>query len=126
MIDNINDRLDKENFSSRKPTVDNPFMNPTIMDYNNGFVSPGANIIDRETQNMIQDKFEHNLFLDIEDAWDSRNSQRQFFTVPVHKIPNDQKVFAEWLYKTEDKNLCKVDTNGCDVPPRYYKHSPYG
>ena len=82
-LDELNDRLDKEQFSIKKSTIDNPFMNPTIMDYNTGYVSPGSIVIDKETENMINDNFNHNLFLDIEDAWDSRNSQRQFFTVPL-------------------------------------------
>ena len=124
-LDDLNDRLDKEKFITKKSTIDNPFMNPTILDYNTGYVSPGSIIIDKETENMINDNFNHNLFYDIEDAWDSRNSQRQFFTVPSYKIPNDQNAFANWLYKVEDKDLCKVNQNGCDVEPRYYKHSLY-
>ena len=43
--------------------------------------------------------------------YEKKNSERQFYTVPNTTIPNDQKGFAEWLFKTE--NTCKYDGINC-------------
>ena len=43
------------------------------------------------------------------DIFGKNNSQRQFYTMPVTTIPNNQTQFANWLYKTEP--TCK-ENNG--------------
>ena len=114
---NINNKLEEIKLKSRKSTINNPFMNPTIENYNNGPVEVHSDTFDKDIQNQININFEHNLFLDFEDTFRTRNSQRQFYTVPNRKIPNDQKIFAEWLYKTD--KTCKEDPSACFPDPLY-------
>ena len=97
---------------TRQPTVDNPYMNPFVTDFNNEDITPApCNVDDMEIHNKISKKFNNGLFMNIDDLWDIKNSQRQFFTLPVNSIAGNQKDFAEWLYK--DKECCKTDQMGC-------------
>lgn len=111
----INNKLEEFKLKSRKSTINNPFMNPTIENYNNGPVEVHSDTFNKDIQNQININFEHNLFLDFEDTFRTRNSQRQFYTVPNRKIPNDQKIFAEWLYKVD--KTCKEDQSACFPEP---------
>jgi hypothetical protein len=95
---------------ARKPTTDNPFMNPTLNDFNKEMVPVAANADDEDIQNEIEYKFNEDLYRDIEDVFNKKNSQRQFFTVP-HNIPNDQEAFARWCYKFPA--TCKTDQQRC-------------
>ena len=38
--------------------------------------------------------------MDVNDVFAKHNSQRQFYTMPVTDICNDQTNFAKWLYLT--------------------------
>ena len=98
------------------PTLDNPFMNPTMKDYMN--VDESGKIVDRpaacdanepDVKKSIDDNFNNNLYRDIDDVFGKMNSQRQFYTVPSTTIPNKQDEFAKWLYKTP--STCKEDQN---------------
>ncbi len=95
---------------ARKPTTDNPFMNPTLDDFNKELVPVAANADDEDVQNDINFKFNEDLYRDIEDVFNKKNSQRQFFTV-AHTIPNDQEAFARWCYKFPA--TCKTDQSRC-------------
>lgn len=97
-------------YTCRLPTPDNPFMNPAINDYNTN--SPAAcNSDDVNIQNTITKSFKSDLYMDIDDIFDKMNSQRQFYTVPNTAIPNDQKNFADWLYRSP--TTCKEDQEQC-------------
>ena len=80
-----------------KPTINNPFMNISLDDYNK---NPNRNIKKNIKKKEIQNKFNNNLYRDINDVFNRNNSQRQFYTTPITTIPNDQKQFSEWLYKS--------------------------
>ena len=56
--------------------------------------------------------FNHNLFRDVDELWERANSQRQFYTIPNTAIPNNQKEFANWLYRSPGGN-CKTDQGRC-------------
>ena len=78
------------------PTESNPFMNVGIVDYNRkpdfGKASPTANPYEQGT-------FYKNLFRTPSDAlWQRQASERQFYTMPVTSVPNEQTKFAMWLY----------------------------
>ena len=103
--------IDFENFI--KPTINNPYMNPTLYDNENNIDM----INETDIKNEINKNFEHNLFLDFEDAFKNRNSQRQFYTVPGNRLPPDQMKFARWLYN--DDTSCKLNTADCMPYPRY-------
>lgn len=94
----------------REPTVDNPYMNPTVNDFGIEFPPEACNVDDENIQEKITDSFNDGLFRDVSDAFEIRNSQRQFYTVP-NMNPPDTISFAKWLYKPED--ICKVDQMKC-------------
>lgn len=85
-----------------KPSYNNPFMNPTLLDINNNpdreAYSKKSFIDNDEIKNEIEDKFSYNLYQDANDVFGKSNSQRQFYTTPVTTIPNKQDDFAQWLY----------------------------
>lgn len=84
---NNNEDIPSENIESEtvRPTIDNPFMNPSIFDdpiefratkYTDN--SQDSNDIKKE----IFNKFSHNLYKDVSDIYDTNNGFRQFYTVP--------------------------------------------
>ena len=111
----------KENFSEHKekkvkyvkPTIDNPFMNIQYDDYiknpNREAIIKKNNYSNPILNKNIEDNFNYNLYRDMSDIFGKNNSQRQFYTMPVTTIPNNQTQFANWLYKTEE--TCK-ENNG--------------
>jgi hypothetical protein len=109
---NLDDHIKYEKAICRQPTKENPFMNPLLNDITtNPEISPVAcNVDDEDVQDKMNDCFNEDLYRDVGDLFERHNSQRQFYTVP-QLYPNDQKSFAEWLYKTDD--ICKVDQSKC-------------
>lgn len=97
-------------FTCRKPTKDNPFMNPLVTDFNT-FTPTACNSDDEEINNEITKAFKSDLFSDVNDAFDKMNSQRQFYTVPNTSVPNNQSEFANWLYRCPV--TCKEDQEQC-------------
>ena len=96
-----------------EPTVNNPFMNILLEDYNKN----PKRIIKNKQKNNINKNFNTNLYRDIDDVFNRRNSQRQFYTTPVTTIPNDQTGFSNWLYQT--KQTCK-EGNGTQCVKNNY------
>jgi hypothetical protein len=111
----LNEEYKKNN--CRKPTADNPFMNIVFSDY-----LDASNIPEPCNSNKIQDtsKFLYNstIYRNIEDVFERENSQRLFYTLPITTIPNKQKDFADWLYKTGPQ--CKENSSNCT-----YFEEPY-
>jgi hypothetical protein len=95
----------------REPTVDNPFMNPILNDFNTENVPYPVNADDEVIKEKINLTYNKDLFKDVSDLYDAKNVERQFFTIPGGAIPNDQQKFAEWCYKTP--YTCKEDTKNC-------------
>ena len=96
----------------RLPTDENPFMNPMITDY--GTTNTKKKICDyynnKAIHKMVDDKFLDGLYQDVNDIFGKNNSQREFYTVPVTSLPNDQENFAKWLYSTPVS--CSIGNNG--------------
>lgn len=99
-----------ENAKCRKPTVDNPFMNPSIADFNTENVPVACNADDADIKKEIELKFNEDLYRDLDDVFDKKNSQRQFYTI-AHNVPNDQEAFANWCYKFPA--TCKTNQERC-------------
>jgi len=99
-----------ESSKCRKPTEENPFMNPSVDDFNKENVPVACNADDEDIGKEIRSSFNADLYRDIEDVFDKKNSQRQFFTI-AHNIPNDQEAFARWCYKFPA--TCKTDQERC-------------
>lgn len=108
---NLDEVINYENATCKKPTAQNPFMNPILSDYNSEFPPQACNADDDDIKEKIQESFNQNLYMDIDDMFNIKNSQRQFYTIPTPAIPNDQTSFAEWLYKTP--LTCKQDNENC-------------
>ena len=96
-------------YECRKPTDNNPFMNPDITDYNTPKIVRACND-DTEQPDMIK-SFDKKVFKNIEDVISGDTSIRQFYTVPNTEVPNHQSEFAEWLYKAP--TTCKEDQSKC-------------
>jgi hypothetical protein len=101
----------------RLPTDDNPFMNPMITD--TGTKNLKKPICDyynnKSIHKMVDDKFLDGLYQDVNDIFGKNNSQREFYTVPVTNVPNDQGDFAKWLYQTpstcKEGNMLQCSSN---------------
>ncbi len=96
----------------REPTVDNPFINPILNDFNTDNVPYPVNINDEVIENKVNLTYNKDLFKDLSDLYDSKNVERQFFTIPGGAIPNDQQKFAEWCYGVP--KTCKEDSRYCN------------
>lgn len=92
----ISDDIDNE--SCQLPSNNNPFMNVLLTDDTNR--KQACNIENKKIKRMMKKKFNNNLFHDIEDVYDRKNSQRQFYTMPSTTTPNNRDTFQKWLYKT--------------------------
>jgi Family of unknown function (DUF5762) len=118
----VDDVINYENATCRKPTTQNPFMNPILTDYDSEFPPQACNADDDQIKELMEENFNQNLYMDIDDLYNIKNSQRQFYTLPIPSIPNDQTGLAEWLYKTP--LTCKQDQENClrFVDLRYSRH----
>ncbi len=94
----------------RKPTPDNPFMNPTLSDYELADQPVACNADDEDIKDKINDCFKDNLFMNAQDLFERENSQRQFFTLPTMN-PDDQTKLGKWLY--DSNNICKNNPEKC-------------
>lgn len=103
----IDELKDYERNTCRKPTYDNPLMNPSVLEFQAGLDPPAAcNANDDEIKDNIKVDFNHKLFRNVDDLWERENSQRQFYTMPNTAIPNNQTEVAKWLYSSPNL-ICK-------------------
>jgi len=90
-----------DNAVCARSTIENPFMNPSIVDITeNPNRPPACGVENQRVQKQIQNNFNARLFRDVSDVYDRMSSQREFYTVPNTIIPNDQESFAKWCYGT--------------------------
>lgn len=119
----------KENFliedvsqGCRIPENDNPFMNPTIYGKNNS-QKPCLSYNNKGIQQDIEEKFNKDLYKDVNDIFGKNNSQRQFYTVPGKTNPNDLDSYKKWLYSTP--KTCK-EGNGLQCAANQIGVRPMG
>jgi hypothetical protein len=89
-----------------KPTIDNPFMNPTSLESTFRDVPP-CDLTEPEIKREADNYYSNNLFRDTSDLFGKLSSQRQYYSIPNH----DTITFANWLYKNDD--ICKVNNDFC-------------
>ena len=128
-IENNNDPLDIINIDSNNnndsegcklPTKENPFMNPTFKDYEDGNLTKACNSYDNSViRNMENEYLTSGLYKDQFDIFNKEHSQREFYTMPVNSIINDSIKFAEWCYKTPP--TCKQG-NGIQCVADLHQH----
>ena len=103
----------------RIPERSNPFMNPTIYGENNS-QKPCLSYNNKGIQKDIEEKFNRNLYRDVNDIFGKNNSQRQFYTVPGKTNPNDLESYKNWLYSTpptcKEGNGLQCAANGYGTP----------
>jgi hypothetical protein len=109
---NPNENFDANNskYKYRKPNVNNPFMNPTLNDtmvYNSPLP---MNVDDEDIIDQVDENFNKDLYRDVGDVFEKKNSQRQFYTVPQSNPPNTVQ-FAQWLYGNTPS--CKSSQSAC-------------
>jgi hypothetical protein len=103
--------LDYHKATCRRPTKDNPFMNPTIMDFNTSDPPIACNSDDEDIKSEITNNFNRELYMDLDDLFDVKNSQRMWYTVPMPAVPPDRIALAKWLFRSEI--TCKQDQEMC-------------
>lgn len=110
----------------RRPTIENPFMNPAATDFGVDNLPVACNSNDEDIQEEIKVNFNHELFRDVEgEVFERGNSRRQFYTLPNVAIPNNQTEFANWLYRLPTSANCKEDTSACLRFSPKYDHIRY-
>lgn len=95
--------LEKRQKRCTRPTLDNPFMNPTIVDPGMPPACPYDSVADE-----VWKGFDRGLFKNLEDVYEVENSQRQFYPMPRQ----DLHAFAEFCYGSRGKT-CKEDPSKC-------------
>lgn len=99
VLEKLDVRHDKYAGICTKPTPDNPFMNVNLTDYTDFPNRPKAcNVSKESTKKEIEKNFNDKFPRDVDDIYNKKMTDRQFYTMPSTTIPNDQKAFAEWLY----------------------------
>lgn len=78
-----------------KPTVENPFMNPNVLEKNN---YGACSISNPKIKKEIQKNFYSRIYRDSDDIYGKIVSERNFYTVPSTTIPNDRETYINWLY----------------------------
>ena len=94
----------------RKPTDDNPFMNKLLTDFSSIDKPEACDPNDSDIKEQINEKFNKDLYMDVDDLFSKKNSQRQFFTMP-NMNPEDQTKFGLWLHG--GNNICKNSPEKC-------------
>lgn len=104
-----------------RSSVENPFMNPTIVDIKD---SPNRleackSATNDKIKSLVEKNFSKRVMKDATDIWGRNFSAREFYTVPSTTIPNKQGEYAEWLYGTGA--TCK-EGNGDKCVAKNYRH----
>lgn len=89
----------------RPATKDNPFGNPTLVDF--GVEQKYSGICDdNETRTIQNEILNDGIFMNSNDYVWRRNQQSRWNSVPGGTVPNDQTAFANWCFN--DHNNCKA------------------
>lgn len=91
-------------------TKENPFSNVLVSDYTQNPSRSSAC-----DSSSVSDDINKNFFSDFQqdpyDIYNKKHSQRQFYSTPNSRIPNDQSSFAHWLYGNCNKTCKEVPQN---------------
>jgi hypothetical protein len=110
----IDELIDYQKNTCRRPTRENPFMNPDLTDYNNPNTPPAAcNVDDDQINDEMRVNFNQDLFQDIDNLFERANSQRQFYSIPNTAVPNNQEEFAKWCWLVPEERICKGNGEAC-------------
>ena len=96
-----------ENEPCVMPTRENPFGNPLYGDDPNRPEACAGPGISELQEAMLEDQLKE----DTEDLFGKRNMQRQFYTLPSTKLPQDREKFQDWAFR--DYPSCKTNEAHC-------------
>jgi hypothetical protein len=86
-----------DNRACTRSSIENPFMNPSIVD--NPEKPEACNSAIHESVNtLMNENFNERVFKDATDIYGKDYGTREFYTVPNTTVPNKQGEFASWLY----------------------------
>ena len=109
----INQNPNNKRFCT-KPTRNNPFMNVLMNEYKEFPSRPEAcNVESGRTKRMMKTQFDTHAIRDVDDVFEKKSSDRQFYTVASTTIPNNQVEFANWLYALPP--TCKENNVKCII-----------
>lgn len=109
-----------DNKACTKPTKNNPFMNPVLTNISKESEDTigACPVYDKEIESSINKMYDESLYRNADDIFDTATGKRQFYTVPVTNVPNDQTTFANWLYNRGE--TCK-ENNGIRCYTNMYR-----
>jgi hypothetical protein len=93
-----------------RPRADNPFGNVLLTDYIDNPAKPGACDYEDVTDET-KEAFNSRLYRNLDDVYEKKNSQRQFYTMPSTTIPNDTEAYREFVFGI--KTNCKTNPKQC-------------
>ena len=108
---NLSDTKIEENKNCTLPTVNNPFMNINQITDKRNKEAACTYYDNEEIAKNVEKDFNFNLYRDVSDLYNKRNSQREYYTMPSTTIPNDQTSFARWCYLSPP--TCKEESVRC-------------
>lgn len=82
----------------KKPTKNNPFMNPMMSDKLENQDYSACPSYTKPISDEVDELYDTSMYTNVDDIYNRNTGIRQFYTVPGNKIPNEQTVFANWLY----------------------------
>lgn len=82
----------------KKPTKNNPFMNPMMSDKLENEDYSACPSYTQPISEEVDELYDTSMYTNVDDIYNRNTGIRQFYTVPGNKIPNEQTVFANWLY----------------------------
>lgn len=127
-------KYSKENFKIeeeryRKSTLNNPYGNR--MPYDSNFGRKRMRNYSRltkenkELEEEIKENFNANLYRSLDDIYEKKHSQRNFYTMPsTSNIPDEDGEMRKWIYSSVSKNNCKTDPTKCSVYEDYRRRPP--
>jgi len=104
----INENNTNKVIDCRKPTLNNPLMNPLIGD-NPYKIKQACNVENNTILENVDKRFCNKLYQTTSNIFSNRNNQRQFYSMPNTKNTPDKTAFANWLYKTPVS--CAIGSN---------------
>lgn len=108
---NIEEGFGLNNIDEVKPTSNNPMMNANLITSDRTRPPAPMYYDSLKIKTEINDKFNTNLYRNVDDLYGKANSQRQFYTMPSTTLPNRQTEFAKWCYQTGP--TCKESSIEC-------------
>lgn len=95
----------------KEPTINNPFMNTTLNDYNIPEPPAACNALSDQIKEKSIEAVNASMYRNIDDTYNTKTYNRLFYTTPSATVPNNAVTFANWLYKAPE--TCKQNCERC-------------